>query len=89
MSVNCQKEECDNCGKLTHQTSRNKERNDNNFCDNSCYGEWRAESINGEHHPKYNKESEVCESCDNANKMRNLKSLCPSCHMEEEYAGET
>ena len=169
---------CDNCGDLTHQTSRNKERNDNNFCDNSCYGEWRAESINGENHPRYNKESETCENCgdsimvqqhkresnnnhfcdsncmlewrrqkskvtkqdygenwnqvssrvrerdgmclkcgisnkqckeeygcqlhvhhikplqefencENANKMQNLKSLCPSCHMEEEYDGDT
>ena len=56
--------ECDNCGdSFERYPSKVKDRN---FCDGSCYGEWKRESVSGENNPRWKeyvkKTCPVCES---------------------------
>lgn len=54
--------ECDYCGEEVEKLSQNVERNENNFCDNSCYGKWRSE-LTGRSNPKYDRIKVECQNC--------------------------
>lgn len=64
--------ECDYCGCETTQSSKNNKRNDNNFCDNECYGQWRSE-LTGEDNPKYNRTPVLCTHCESEMLIQNNK----------------
>lgn len=55
--------ECDYCGNVTKQYAKNNDRNDHNFCNMNCYGNWRSENLNGENNPKYRRIQTSCENC--------------------------
>lgn len=55
---------CDYCGKETNQSSKNLDRNSNNFCNNECYGNWRSENFKGDDSPRYNRVSVICKNCE-------------------------
>jgi len=57
--------ECDNCGSTFERyPSKVKDRN---FCDESCYGKWKKESVSGENNPKWKEYVEKsCTVCEEA-----------------------
>jgi len=55
--------ECENCGKEKRTTSYRARINEHHFCDAECKGEWQSENHTKEDHPRWNRESYVCEVC--------------------------
>lgn len=55
--------ECAWCGADIEVKDHIYDRTDNNFCDESCRGEWLSENNSGEPHPNYDKHSLVCDWC--------------------------
>lgn len=60
--------QCDFCNSEIEKYECNV--NDNNFCDNSCRGNWLSENRNGEDHPNYSKIKVECSFCNSTFKRQ-------------------
>lgn len=56
---------CDNCGKNIERHISRVNRNEHNFCNKKCYGEWQSREQKGKNNPNFKGgEKEVeCETC--------------------------
>jgi len=55
--------ECANCGTKKTTANYRKRTHDHHFCGHECKGEWQSENLVGEDHPRWDRETAVCEVC--------------------------